>query len=235
MDPAAEAVAAAQNRGPLILASVWALVPIALVFLLLRIYCKLKDGRKLWFDDYALIFSWVCEPYNACSVSHEANPAQVTLMIAGALASMAVSLGLGRHMRFIPTENITKMAPIGLIMTTFIQIGAIWSKVSFALTLLRITEGFMRIVVWGAIACINIFMGLNAVFSWVGCGKATERLNIQNCINADVVLDYGVFAACFSGVMDIILAMLPWKLLWGLQMQLKEKIGVALAMSMGVL
>lgn len=34
--------------------------------------------------------------------------------------------------------------------------------------------------------------------------------------------------------MDIILALLPWKILWGLQMRKKEKIGVAIAMSMGI-
>jgi hypothetical protein len=35
--------------------------------------------------------------------------------------------------------------------------------------------------------------------------------------------------------MDFILAFLPWKIVWGLQMKKKEKFGVALAMSMGVL
>ena len=35
--------------------------------------------------------------------------------------------------------------------------------------------------------------------------------------------------------MDITLALLPWKLIFGLQMKRKEKFGVVLAMSMGVL
>ena len=35
--------------------------------------------------------------------------------------------------------------------------------------------------------------------------------------------------------MDIALALLPWKLIVGLQMKRKEKIGVIFAMSMGVL
>ena len=34
--------------------------------------------------------------------------------------------------------------------------------------------------------------------------------------------------------MDLTLAMLPWTIIWGLQMKLKEKIGVAIAMSCGV-
>ena len=35
--------------------------------------------------------------------------------------------------------------------------------------------------------------------------------------------------------MDMLLALLPWTVIWGLQMKLKEKIGVAVAMSCGVL
>lgn len=35
--------------------------------------------------------------------------------------------------------------------------------------------------------------------------------------------------------MDILLALLPWSVVWNLQMKKQEKIGVAVAMSMGVL
>jgi hypothetical protein len=35
--------------------------------------------------------------------------------------------------------------------------------------------------------------------------------------------------------MDIALALLPWKLIWNLQMRKQEKIGVAFAMSCGLL
>jgi hypothetical protein len=35
--------------------------------------------------------------------------------------------------------------------------------------------------------------------------------------------------------MDICLALIPWKLLWGLKMRRKERFAVAVAMSMGVL
>ncbi len=39
----------------------------------------------------------------------------------------------------------------------------------------------------------------------------------------------------YSGIMDFVLALLPWKVIWKLQMKRKEKVGIALAMSMGVL
>jgi len=39
----------------------------------------------------------------------------------------------------------------------------------------------------------------------------------------------------YSGVMDIVLALLPWRTIWALQMHNREKLGVAIAMSMGIL
>lgn len=39
----------------------------------------------------------------------------------------------------------------------------------------------------------------------------------------------------YSGTMDIFLAILPWKILWPLTMDKKEKFGMMFAMSMGVL
>jgi hypothetical protein len=39
----------------------------------------------------------------------------------------------------------------------------------------------------------------------------------------------------YSALADVALAFLPWKYLLGLQMSTKEKIGVVVAMSMGLL
>lgn len=39
----------------------------------------------------------------------------------------------------------------------------------------------------------------------------------------------------YSAAMDFVLALLPWQIIWNLQMKRKEKFGVAVAMSMGIL
>ena len=41
--------------------------------------------------------------------------------------------------------------------------------------------------------------------------------------------------AGYSGLMDFILAFLPWTIVWNLQMKRREKLGVGIAMSLGVL
>jgi hypothetical protein len=54
------------------------------------------------------------------------------------------------------------------------------------------------------------------------------------CWDPTVTLNYNIFASAYSALTDITLAMLPWKFLWSLQMKRSEKMGVGLAMSMGV-
>jgi len=39
----------------------------------------------------------------------------------------------------------------------------------------------------------------------------------------------------WSALMDVCLAVLPWKILWNLQMRTAEKIGAGVAMSLGIL
>lgn len=51
------------------------------------------------------------------------------------------------------------------------------------------------------------------------------------------LLIYGLLICflAYSGAQDFVLALLPWTLVWNLQMKKKEKIGIAFAMSLGVL
>ena len=39
----------------------------------------------------------------------------------------------------------------------------------------------------------------------------------------------------YSGAMDIVLALVPWRIIWSLTMNKREKFGVMVAMSMGIL
>jgi len=51
----------------------------------------------------------------------------------------------------------------------------------------------------------------------------------QRKIGTDFLLNLA-----YCALMDFTLAFLPWKLVWALQMRRVEKIGVTVAMSMGV-
>ena len=51
-----------EDLGPQLNLVFWLLTGLSFVFLVLRLFCKFKRGRNLWWDDYLLIASWVSLP-----------------------------------------------------------------------------------------------------------------------------------------------------------------------------
>lgn len=121
---------------------------------------------------------------------------------------------------------------------SFSVTAAIWSKTSFTFTLLRLTDGWVKKLVWFIIISMNIAMGLSSLLPWVTYTPIQKSWDLSvkgKCRDPAVLVHYNIFSAAYSGLMDITLALLPWKVIWNLQMRSKEKIGMVLAMSMGLL
>lgn len=53
---------APENQGPKVNIVCWVLVSLSAAFIALRVFCKFKTHRGLWWDDHILIVSWVCAP-----------------------------------------------------------------------------------------------------------------------------------------------------------------------------
>ncbi|OAA56197.1 hypothetical protein SPI_07808 [Niveomyces insectorum RCEF 264] len=209
-----------EDKRKYVLVSIWILTGLSLLFLVARVLCKFCTRRRLWWDDHVMILSWVA------------------LLASTVVSTWSVAQGEGLHVWDVPVENYSLIGLLGNLTGTFSILAAVWSKTSFALTLLRLMTGRqMRVVLWLAIASINVAMGLNAVFLWVRCMPLVKTWNPTvpgTCWAPQVYPIYGIFAAGYSAVMDVILALLPWKIVWRLQMKRQEKFGVAIAMSLGV-
>ncbi|KAH8648679.1 hypothetical protein BX600DRAFT_442966 [Xylariales sp. PMI_506] len=155
---------------------------------------------------------------------------------------LEVQLGFGYHVYEIPTENLAILGFYGQLTAFFSILGALWSKTSFALTMLRLTSGnisfnWIRVTIWSIIITMNVFMLLSGLLTWIQCtpvNKIWDRTAPGTCWDADVVPAYDTFSGVWSGIMDLCLAALPWPILVSLQMTTKEKYGVGIAMSMGI-
>lgn len=88
------------------------------------------------------------------------------------------------------------------------------------------------------IISVNLVLGASATIHFVQCWPV-ERLwrpeSPGRCWPRPVVIGYNVFAAAYSGCVDIVLALLPWLVVWAETISKKEKLSVLVAMSMGVL
>ncbi|CAK7202039.1 hypothetical protein SEUCBS139899_004757 [Sporothrix eucalyptigena] len=209
----------AETRGPYINASVWTLQGLAGLFLGLRIYCKLFRHRGLWFDDYFLIAAWILLALSAISTSNN------------------VALGFGHHFADFPLQNLEKYAIFSILSGFFSILSAVCSKTSFAITLLRLTDGYMRLAVWAIIISMNVLMPMSALFLFVSCNPPAKNWKPElpgKCWPSNVSVIYGIVVGAYSSSCDLALALLPWRILMRFRMYRREKIGVAVAMSMGV-
>lgn len=130
------------------------------------------------------------------------------------------------------------------------------SKIAFAVMLIPLTNGWARNYIYFAIATTALFATPMAIMPWLQCKPLVKTfVNFWpgKCINKRPSVVYGEFASSgsmpsflsgphcadaaivWSALVDFSLALLPWKLLWALQMRTAEKIGVMVAMSLGLL
>ncbi len=154
------------------------------------------------------------------------------------IVHVSVMQGLGKHIYDVPPANLSNISFLGNFTGTFSILAAVWSKTAFAITLLRLMRGRMRAFIWFLIITVNIAMSLNAIFVWLRCMPVAKTWNpyLEGvCWAPQVYPIFGMCAAGYSALLDFVLALLPWQIIWRLQMKTREKFGVGIAMSMGIL
>lgn len=160
-------------------------------------------------------------------------------MVSIALQTAAVHHGLGRHYRTMNENQLATMGVLSISAGFSSILATSWSKISFALSLLRIsTTRRIRITVWIIIISTNLVFGALGLMQWIQCWPVSKMWLYKlegSCWPSYIFQGYGAFASAFSGVVDITLAILPWKIVWAVAINKKDKIGALLAMSMGVL
>ncbi|PKS07488.1 hypothetical protein jhhlp_006092 [Lomentospora prolificans] len=198
----------------------WVLIGLATLFFTLRLYCKKSKGRSLWWDDYMLMISWV------------------GILASGSLITVAGTLGFGKHIYDMPNSTFADLLLTLNLSGSFSTLSAAWSKTSFAFTLLRISDGSrIRKFIWFVIISVNLTMHTSAILMWFQCTPVAKTSNpwIEGtCWNPLVIIVYNSFTSAYSGLADIALAVLPWKIVRRNSMNYKERIGMLVCMSMGV-
>ncbi|KAL1889895.1 hypothetical protein Sste5346_008620 [Sporothrix stenoceras] len=219
------------DLGPSLRMATWVLVVLSGAFLVTRLYCKWRRHRALHLDDGFLVASWFM------------------LIAAIVCTTVEISYGFGKHAATLAAEShngsasdfvdrLNSISLTGQLAITFGICAQAWSKTSWAITLLRIASGRrLRGFMWFALVSMNIFFAGPAFGYWLQCtpvAKAWQPLLPGTCWNPKILLVVGIVASCYSGLMDLSFAIVPWLLLRHLQVSPAEKIGIAVAMSMGV-
>ncbi|PVH91313.1 hypothetical protein DM02DRAFT_664123 [Periconia macrospinosa] len=210
----------ADNNAHTMVAAMWSVNILALLFIISRIFSKWKFGKPISTDDHILVLSWI------------------TLTVYTAIIHVATIYGLGyRYVNIAPNDF-----PYAMKYMTFGNFFAILalqtSKTSFAVTLLRVvTKTWQTWALWAIIITNNTVLGADAIVSIASCNPIAKRWRFElpgKCVPMSDVINFSVFCGIYSGVMDITLAAFPIVLLQPLQMKRKEKIGICVSMSLGL-
>jgi hypothetical protein len=115
------------------------------------------------------------------------------------LLSVCVHYGFGKHSwdiedwpTYLYVSNVTGVCSI---------IAAAWSKSSFAITLLRFTQGWKRWAVWFVLITVNLFLGLSAVFTYAQCTPIKRLWDATvdgHCWPSSIIVTYNSFSSCRS-------------------------------------
>jgi len=121
---------------------------------------------------------------------------QILLLASGSNTTANVRLGFGLHIFEVPFEN---MVPFGIQsnISGFTSIIAVaCSKTSFAITLLRLSDGWVKWFIIGLLFLLNVTHYLSAVFFWVSCNPPAKTWNPMlpgECWPITVTVNYNFF------------------------------------------
>lgn len=238
---------ATADFGPLLNLAIWTLAGSATVFLGLRLFAKHRGQRALWYDDYLLIAAWVCHSLPRRTGRWIADKVtQVSVIISCIMQTVDTTFGFGKEHRDIDAGILATTRLVSTAAGFFLILAAAWSKTSFALTLLRISEGWPKKLVLFVIWTTNIAIGVSAITQWAQCwplARLWEGEGVEGqCLPLGLINGYNMFVSGYSGLMDISLALLPWVIVRPFDnlapsgsTRRKEKFGIVVAMGMAVL
>lgn len=130
---------------------------------------------------------------------------RLTLILQTLLLALSVSLtfevreGLGRHISELSPEVIQDFILAIQLSSTIAIAGTSLAKTGFAVTLLKISEGRLRRLVWFTIVFVNIVSGVCGTVLWVQCTplrKNSEPSSPGTCFPGAIRTGIQIFNTC---------------------------------------
>lgn len=133
-------------------------------------------------------------------------------------------------------------------------IGQSLTKTAFAVTLLKLTKNNLKWILWFCIVSMNSYMIAKVILQWARvCGKSSYNVwyRLDFCLEPKFrdgfkeggngkntiflfQMAYNNIALVYNIIMDFVLATFPWIITWNLDMRRVEKVGLCIAMSLGM-
>ncbi|KAI6778592.1 uncharacterized protein J7T54_003371 [Emericellopsis cladophorae] len=211
----------AANKAPSIVAVTVTLSVLSTIFVAARLFTRQKIMGKMHLDDWLVASSIPC------------------LWTCVATAIVATQNGNGKHF-----DTLSLNDKQGAIFWT--TLGIPFAVTSFSIPKLAVVALLQRLLVprkwhriflWTlALLCVGAQLGC-VVILYAQCSPTESLWNFsiteKTCIDKWVLVDFSIFAGGFSAVTDLYLAVYPAVVLWKLQLNVRKKIALCVALGIG--
>ncbi|ROW13858.1 hypothetical protein VPNG_03657 [Cytospora leucostoma] len=183
---------------------------ISTIFLFTRLWARRTYHKGLWLDDYLLIATWAFQ------------------LAGNGLAAAAPVYGFN----IVSGSEHSWVFAFSGVSCFYIAMGL--GKTAFATTLLRLSDGGTKVLLWFVVAIVCAFQTTVTVITWLNiCGTASDKASITDrCLPMSTVLWIHIGNAIVTVCADATLAYLPWRIIKKVYLPKREKWTVALSMSL---
>jgi hypothetical protein len=127
---------------------------------------------------------------------------------------VSVENGYGHHVGVLTGPQVQATTFYYMIASTFLITASAWSKTSFAITLLRITDSKTKKFVWFLIISMNLSKLVSAMLQWISCQPLQKSWNPLyeggTCWDKMPVAHYNIFSGGkFLRVIAILIVRAP--------------------------
>ncbi|KAF6836672.1 integral membrane protein [Colletotrichum plurivorum] len=210
----------AQNSGPTALAAVSVVSVISTLFTVARLYTRGRIMGKIRLDDYLIMASVVCGWVNVATLA------------------VAVSYGYGRHADTLTPEQKSNamLWSVAGYAPGLLSIGLPKPAVVALLTRILNPSRFHKWFLWSlAGVCVGNIIGYIAII-FAQCQPASAQWNktVEGvCWDRWVLVSYAIYSSAFCAFADIYLSIYPAVVLSKLQMDIRKKAVLSVALGFG--
>ncbi|KAM3071006.1 hypothetical protein ACMFMG_009912 [Clarireedia jacksonii] len=198
-------------------------ISIAILIVAARFYARYMI-KNLGKDDWCMLFTLIL------------------FICYGSLMAKQWSLGGFRHLHYLTMEESLRVAKLNYILQVIIVFSYITGKAAVGFLVLRVIgrDSFVwrKWAVYTVIGATAIINGLDCIFTYVQCSppRALWDPSIPHkCWDPSVQSRFAIFTASENCAADVVLAIVPATVIYGLNMEMKKRINLCILLGLGLI
>ncbi|KAJ5176408.1 uncharacterized protein N7482_002285 [Penicillium canariense] len=227
------------GKGVRAVAVMWVMTFISFILVPLRLYTRIYIVKALGEDDHVFNLAWVSygsfEHDSRWHDDEKLTGLQLFLLLYTIFITIAGVYGFGQPISNLKMDMAVKAVYNEMIGQTFAVLGMAIAKLSLGIFLLRIVvKQWHRVTIWFSMVSLSVVSVMTAIIFWV------QKIPSESIYDPRVpgrlvvtVTPFSILLGSWCAAVDFYFALLPWIFLWKLNMKFKEKITIAISLSLG--